>query len=66
MKLPIVLSPKAEQQLEDIARWWAENRSPEQAERWFAGFIRSLKKLDNSAERCPIAAENVAFPFRNS
>jgi len=63
MRYQIVLSPKAEQQLEDNTAWWAENRSPEQAERWFAGFVRSIKSLSQSPDRCPQAAENPEFPF---
>jgi len=63
MKLPIILSERAEKQLENSARWWAENRSFEQAERWHAGFVRSLKSLTKLPDRCPLAAENVEFSF---
>lgn len=63
MKSPIVLSPKAEQQLEDIAAWWAKNRSADQAERWLTGFVQSLKSLAQSADRSSLAAENAEFPF---
>ncbi len=63
MSLPVILSPKAERQLESIAQWWAENRSPEQAERWYAGLVRTLKSLSQRPNRCPLAAENVDFQF---
>ena len=63
MKLPVVLSFKAEQQLEAMTRWWAENRSLEQAERWYNGMIDTLFGLEDSAERCPSAPENGEFPF---
>ena len=63
MRIPVVLSSKAEEQLEGNARWWAEHRSFEQAERWYAGFIRSLKSLAKSAGGCALAVENADFPF---
>jgi plasmid stabilization system protein ParE len=63
MNPPIILSPKAEQQLEDAIAWWSKNRSSLQAERWYAGFVRSFKSLAQSPDRYQHAAENAEFPF---
>jgi len=63
MKYPVILRLQAGQQLENNAQWWAENRSREQAERWYAGFVRSLKSLAESPGRYPLAAENAEFLF---
>jgi len=63
MNLPVVIRPKAEQQLENMARWWAEHHSHEQAERWYAGFMGALRLLSQNADRYPLASEDRKFPF---
>lgn len=63
MKSRIVVRPRAEEQLESAARWWAEHRSEDQAEAWYTGFVKAIKSLHHDAQRCPLAIENEAFPF---
>jgi plasmid stabilization system protein ParE len=63
MKYPVILHPRADQQLENIVAWWAENRSSEQAERWYVGFVQSLKSLAQTPDRHELAAEDAEFPF---
>ena len=63
MRLPVVLMPRAKQQLYDAALWWAENRSRDQAARWLEGFERELVALGENPERFPLARESDAFPF---
>jgi len=60
---PVVIRPKAERQLESMARWWAENRSHEQAERWYTGFMKAIRLLSQNASRYPLATEDCEFPF---
>jgi plasmid stabilization system protein ParE len=42
--------------------WWAVNRSPAQAGRWFSGILLAIESLGTDAERHPIAAETDRFP----
>jgi plasmid stabilization system protein ParE len=63
MSYEVVLHGRVEQQLEESARWWAENRSAKQAEEWFAGFVHAIMSLRNNPERFALAAENQEFPF---
>src|SRR5205823_3527542 len=59
----VVLSRRAERELEAAADWWAEHRSPSQAARWYAGFSEDLASLTLNPARCPLAAENGRFPY---
>ena len=58
----VLLTDKASRQLEAAATWWAENQLREQAERWYVGFIESLRSLGDNPERFALARENDAFP----
>jgi plasmid stabilization system protein ParE len=59
----VYIADKARRQFEDAARWWAENRSVEQAERWYRGFVAAIQSLERLPERCPLAREGDAFPI---
>jgi plasmid stabilization system protein ParE len=59
----VYLTARAESQLRNAARWWANHRSAAQAERWYAGFLEALDSLANAAEEWPLAPENADFPF---
>jgi plasmid stabilization system protein ParE len=63
MSLPVIFQPEAEEQLVSSALWWAERRSGEQAERWYAAFLDAIETLSDNPERCPLAHENAAFPY---
>ncbi|WP_430451089.1 type II toxin-antitoxin system RelE/ParE family toxin [Rhodopirellula europaea] len=46
-----------EKALDDLASqvaWWSENRSPEQAERWYDEIMLSMRSLSTLPNRCPI------------
>jgi plasmid stabilization system protein ParE len=58
MKLPVILSSRAEYQLENAFQWWRANRSEEQAVRWFNSFAVALDRLGVNPERWPFAPEN--------
>ena len=58
----IYITDKANRQLEDAARWWAENRSAAQAERWYDGFVAEIQSLKKDPERFPLAHESDVFP----
>ena len=59
----VVLTSRAERELEGAADWWAAHRSPSQAARWYAEFSEALASLSRNPERCPLAPENGRFPY---
>jgi plasmid stabilization system protein ParE len=63
MTIRVVLTRRAESELEGAADWWAAYRSPSQAARWYAGFSDALASLSQKPERCPFAPENGRFPY---
>ena len=63
MTFQVVISPQATAELQTSAEWWAENREPIQAARWFVGFDAKIKGLANNPHSWSIADENVIFPY---
>ena len=63
MNLPVVIQPRAKDDLRDAAAWWAANRSAEQAARWYNGFLEALASLGEDPARHPLARENERFPY---
>ena len=57
-KYRIDIKPTAEH---DLARRFSqiEEESPQNAVNWYLGLIEAIEKLDQMAERCPIAPEDV-------
>ncbi len=53
----------ARQDMQEQHDWWAENRSAEQAARWYADFFRTLLDLEANPERYPRASEDGLWPF---
>lgn len=63
MTYQVILAEQAARELEGAARWWAENRSAEQAERWYAGFVAAIESLQVAPDRHPYACEEKRFAF---
>ena len=63
MTYDVVLTRKAQRQIQAAARWWAEHRSAEQAQRWYQGLIETLSSLEENPQRCAMAPERDAFPL---
>ena len=59
MTYRVVLSNRAEEQLESCYQWWSTHHSLEQAIRWYNGFLDALESLRENPERCSLATENV-------
>jgi plasmid stabilization system protein ParE len=57
----IVITDRAAQDLEEAYLWIAA-RAPENAGRWYNGFLDALESLANNPERCSMAPESPKFP----
>jgi plasmid stabilization system protein ParE len=63
MTYHVVISTQASAELRTAAEWWAENREPDQAVRWFAGFDAKIRGLANNPHSCSVADENDDFTY---
>ena len=63
MSYTVVILPEAEDIALRTAKWWAENRSSEQAQCWFHGIYDAFDTLEQHPERCPLARENSLLPI---
>lgn len=61
MKYTVVNTRRAERDLLAAAHWWAENRSPAQADRWLEAIHKKIESLAKSPLRCPLAPEHERF-----
>jgi plasmid stabilization system protein ParE len=53
----VVTTERAARDIEDIAAWWARERSAEQAWRWYQGIRQAIAGLATSPERYAVAPE---------
>lgn len=60
---PVIVDPRVDRQLDDAYIWWAKNRSPEQAGRWYRGISTRIRALASTADRYGVARENDRFPY---
>lgn len=52
MEFLVEISPSAEADIEEAYLWWAKNRSPEQAGRWYREILIAVGQLATMPERC--------------
>lgn len=57
MKYKLIIQPPALADLDEAYRWIAQ-RSPENAARWFNGFLEALQTLEHFPTRCGAAPES--------
>ena len=57
MSYRVTLQPPALDDL-DRAYEWIAKRSPENAQRWYTGFVQALQTLSEHPERCGLAPES--------
>jgi plasmid stabilization system protein ParE len=57
MKYKLIIQPSALTDLEEAYRWIAAH-SPENAARWFNGFVEALNSLETMPERFEVAVES--------
>ena len=63
MRYRILITEQAHEELRSSCSWWAENRSPPQAERWYNGFVEAMLSLADNPQRCPPVPEQDDIPF---
>ena len=54
----VIITGPAKRDVREAYDWWAENRSAEQATRWYRGIAAAIKSLGRSPERFPPAWES--------
>jgi plasmid stabilization system protein ParE len=54
----VLITGPAKRDIQAAHNWWAENRSAEQAERWYAGILAEIRSLRDMPERCSMAVES--------
>ena len=59
----VLLTKKAQDEIDQAYDWWTENRSPEQANRWYVGFFEAMISLEQNPTRLPLAPESDYFPY---
>lgn len=62
----VLITPSAEVDIQRNFHWWYENRSQDQAIRWYQSIHESITTLKKFPERCPTApeAELLGIPIR--
>ncbi len=55
MAFRVEISPRAFDDLDEIARYIKEQSSFGQAEEWFNGIIAAMRTLEDLPQRCPVA-----------
>lgn len=63
MKYRVCLTERAMNEMAAAARWWSENRSAEEALRWYEGFLDRIDALDENPERFPLSRDDEKFPY---
>lgn len=58
MSMVVGLTERAEGELDAAYMWWAENRSAEQAARWFNGMAETIESLVDRPSQWPLARED--------
>jgi len=58
MAYRVVLTDKAEADVESVLKWFCDQRATDAGRRWYAQLIAKLHTLENHPERCPLAAES--------
>jgi plasmid stabilization system protein ParE len=54
----LIITGPARRDIQGAYDWWAENRSLEQANRWYLGIRVAIRSLRKNPQRCPLASES--------
>ncbi len=58
----VILTQRAQEEFDQAHAWWADNRSSEQANRWYLAFVQAMRTLETAPLRWPLAPESKFFP----
>jgi plasmid stabilization system protein ParE len=58
----VVITPEADADIQAAYEWWRDNRSAEQALRWYEAIYPAIDTLRTMPTRCPPARERDAHP----
>lgn len=62
MTYNVILTDRAEEDIQQAFDWWSENRSREQAARWYEGIYPAIESLGKSPRRFGYAIERELAP----
>ena len=62
MTYKVEIAPSAQADINEAYLWWAENRSKEQADRWYGELLLSIETLRSMPLRCPLCDESDLRP----
>lgn len=58
----VKITTPAKQDIVAAFQWWRDNRSAEQAKRWYRGIRKAIASLADMPERCPPSPEADLLP----
>ena len=59
MRYRVLLTDRAEADVESVLKWFADQRTTNAGGRWFAQLMNKLDTLERQPDRCSLAAESV-------
>jgi plasmid stabilization system protein ParE len=59
----IVITQRAEDEIQSAHDWWGEQYSKATATQWFIGIYEAIASLATMPERCPLASEQLVKPL---
>ncbi len=59
----VLMTDRADAEMEAAYLWWAENRSKVQADKWYNALVDAINSLADNPERCAVSRENQRFGF---
>jgi len=62
MRYRVEIAASAKADIQESARWLAEQASPAAATHWVAGLHKAMSTLEKQPGRCPVIAESHKFP----
>jgi plasmid stabilization system protein ParE len=63
MPYRVIISARAEMEIEQAHSWWAVHRSKRQADRWYKQFKKAILNLSDNPHLCAVSKESASFPF---
>lgn len=63
MPYRVIISARAEMEIERGHEWWAVNRSRRQADRWYKHFKKAILGLGDNPYLHAVSSESASFAF---